>query len=58
MGIMAIINLVVLFKLGKISVEIYNDCFVQLKAGKTPVFKVSNIKSLKGLENEIECWEK
>ncbi len=58
MGIMAIINLVVLFKLGKISVETYNDYFVQLKAGKTPVFKVSNIKSLKGLENEIECWEK
>lgn len=58
MGIMATINLVVLFKLGKISIETYYDYFSQIKEGKTPVFKVSNIKSLKGLEDEIECWEK
>lgn len=58
MGIMAMINLVVLFKLGKISVETYYDYFSQVKAGKEPVFKVSNIKSLKGLEDQIECWEK
>ncbi|SHH54054.1 alanine or glycine:cation symporter, AGCS family [Anaerosphaera aminiphila DSM 21120] len=58
MGIMALINLVVLFALGKIAVETYYDYFSQLKEGKEPVFKVSNIESLKGLEDEIECWDK
>ena len=58
MGLMAMINLVVLLKLGKISVEIYYDYFSQIDAGKDPEFKVSNIKTLKGLEDKIDCWEK
>lgn len=58
MGVMAIINLIVLLKLGKISIEAYNDYFKQVKEGKKPVFKISNLKSLKGLENKIDCWEK
>lgn len=58
MGVMAIINLIVLLKLGKISIEAYNDYFKQVKEGKKPVFKISNFKSLKGLENKIDCWEK
>lgn len=58
MGIMAMINLVVLILIGKISVEAYYDYFRQVDAGKTPVFKVSNLKTLKGLEDKIDCWEK
>ncbi|RVU55044.1 alanine/glycine:cation symporter family protein [Anaerosphaera multitolerans] len=58
MGIMALINLVVLLALGKIAVETYYDYFSQLKEGKEPVFKVSNIKSLKNLEDKVECWDK
>lgn len=58
MGVMAIINLAVLLKLGKISIEAYKDYFRQVKEGKTPQFRISNLNSLKGLENKIECWEK
>lgn len=58
MAIMALINLVVLILIGKIAIETYYDYTSQIKAGKDPVFKVSNIKSLKGLEDKIDCWEK
>ena len=58
MGIMATINLVVLILIGKIAIDTYYDYFRQIDAGQTPVFKVSNIKSLKGLEDKIDCWEK
>lgn len=58
MGIMATINLVVLIKLGKIAIEAYQDYFSQLKSGKEPEFRISNLKTLKGLEDKIGCWKK
>lgn len=57
MGFMALINLIVLFFLGKIAVEIYYDYFNQLKEGKDPVFHVKDIKSLEKYKDEITVWD-
>ncbi len=46
MGIMAVINLVVLIFLGKISVGVYNDYMKQLKEGKDPI-NPEDVKELK-----------
>lgn len=52
MGAMAVINLIVIIKLGPVAFEAFNDYVSQLKDGKDPVFSAKNIS---GLEN-IECW--
>lgn len=53
MGLMAILNLVVIFILGKISFKVLDDYVAQRKAGKNPEFHASSIPGLKG----AECWE-
>jgi alanine or glycine:cation symporter, AGCS family len=52
MGIMAIVNLVAITMLGKIAYAALKDYSDQRKAGKNPVFHVSNIEGLKN----VECW--
>ena len=58
MGIMAVINLVVLIFLGKISVGVYNDYMKQLKEGKDPVFNPEDVKELKPYLDKITAWNK
>ena len=58
MGIMAVINLVVLIFLGKISVGVYNDYMKQLKEGKDPVFNPGDVKELKPYMDKITAWNK
>lgn len=58
MGLMAIINLVVLIFLGKISVGVYNDYFKQLNEGKDPVFNPRDIKELEPYLDKITAWKK
>lgn len=53
MGAMAVINLVVILKLGPIAFAALNDYVSQLKDGKDPVF---NAKNIPGLKN-IDCWK-
>ncbi|MBX9955113.1 alanine:cation symporter family protein [Peribacillus simplex] len=52
MGIMAIINLIAIVLLGKIAFAALGDYMKQKKAGRNPVFHVSNIPGLKN----VECW--
>ena len=52
MGIMALINLPVIVRLGKIAMAALNDYVKQKKAGKDPVFKAADI----GLEGQTEFW--
>lgn len=52
MGCMAVINLIVITKLGPIAFETFSDYVSQLKDGKNPVF---NAESIPGL-GEVECW--
>lgn len=52
MGTMAVINLIVISKLGPIAFATFNDYVKQLKEGTNPVFKASNIKGL----SKVECW--
>lgn len=52
MGIMALINLPVIVRLGKIALAALNDYVKQRKAGEDPVFKAANI----GLEGQTEFW--
>ena len=52
MGFMAIINLVVIFILGKWAFKILDDYTAQRKAGKDPVFVAENIEGLP----PTECW--
>ncbi|NRG43950.1 alanine:cation symporter family protein [Bacillus sp. CRN 9] len=52
MGLMAIINLIAIALLGKISFAALADYQKQKKSGKDPVFHVNNIKGLKN----VECW--
>ncbi len=53
MGIMAVINVPVIFVLGKKALAVINDYEVQRKEGKNPVFYAKNV----GLENEVEFWK-
>lgn len=53
MGLMAVLNLVVIFLLGKVAFKVLDDYVKQRKAGKNPEFKASSIPGLKG----AECWE-
>lgn len=54
MGIMAIINLVVILKIGGIALETYQDYKAQLKAGKDPEFHSGRIKSI---TTPLEAWD-
>lgn len=53
MGMMAVINLVVIFLLGKVAFKTLDDYTMQRKKGRNPVFKASSIPGLTG----AECWE-
>ncbi|MDD6785097.1 MAG: alanine/glycine:cation symporter family protein [Eggerthellales bacterium] len=53
MGFMAIINLIVIFMLGKWAFKILDDYTEQRNAGKDPVFVASSIPGLP----ETECWK-
>ena len=52
MGFMAIINLVVIFMLGKWAFKLLDDYTAQRNAGKDPVFVAENIPGLP----PTECW--
>ena len=52
MGIMALINLPVIVRLGKIALAALNDYVKQRKAGKDPVFQAADV----GLEGQTEFW--
>lgn len=54
MGMMAVMNLIVIFLLGKVAYQVLNDYTSQRKQGKDPVFYSDNIPGLKG----AECWER
>ena len=58
MGIMAVINLIVLISLGKISVGVYNDYIKQRNDGKDPVFNPRDVKELELFIDEITAWDK
>ena len=58
MGIMAVINLIVLISLGKISVGVYNDYIKQRDEGKDPVFNPRDVKELELFIDEITAWDK
>ncbi|WP_078414145.1 alanine/glycine:cation symporter family protein [Priestia abyssalis] len=53
MGLMAIVNLIAIVLLGKISFGALNDYITQKKAGKDPVFYADSIEGLKN----IESWD-
>lgn len=53
MGIMAVINLYVIIRVGGIAVETYHDYVDQVKQGKNPVFDPKRIKSLIGGETLV-----
>lgn len=53
MGAMALINMPVIFILGKYAVRALKDYDRQRKAGKEPVFKAKDI----GLEDKTEYWQ-
>ena len=50
MGLMAVINLIVIAKLGPITYEALKDYTRQRKEGKNPVFKASSIPELENIE--------
>ena len=52
MGTMAVINLIVIWKLCPIAFATFDDYMKQLKAGKNPVFNAKNIKGL----GKVQCW--
>ncbi|MDQ0230352.1 alanine/glycine:cation symporter family protein [Metabacillus malikii] len=52
MGLMAIINLIAIVLLGKISIAALNDYTKQKANGRNPIFHVTNIKGLKN----VEAW--
>ena len=58
MGIMAVINLIVLISLGKISVGVYNDYIKQRNDVKDPVFNPRDVKELEPFIDEITAWDK
>jgi AGCS family alanine or glycine:cation symporter len=53
MGLMAVINLIAIFLLGRVAIAAMKDYIEQRKQGKDPVFYASSIK---GLTN-TECWD-
>ncbi|ERN51478.1 alanine:cation symporter family protein [Alkalihalophilus marmarensis] len=53
MGLMAVLNLVVIFLIGKVALDVLKDYTSQRKAGKNPVFYARNITGLKN----TECWD-
>ncbi|WXR61517.1 alanine/glycine:cation symporter family protein [Peptostreptococcaceae bacterium AGR-M142] len=53
MGLMALINLIAIFLLGKIAILALKDYKSQKDAGKNPIFSKHSIA---GLEN-VECWD-
>ncbi|SMB82856.1 alanine or glycine:cation symporter, AGCS family [Desulfonispora thiosulfatigenes DSM 11270] len=53
MGLMAIINLIAIFLLGKIAFAALDDYVKQKRQGKDPVFHANSIKGLKN----VECWD-
>ncbi|KGK84196.1 alanine/glycine:cation symporter family protein [Clostridium sp. HMP27] len=54
MGLMALLNIAVIFKLSKIVSKVAQDYIAQKREGKDPVFYAENID---GLVN-VECWSK
>lgn len=54
MGIMAVVNLIVITKLGPIAYVTFDDYVSQLRDGKSPVFYAENIPGLR----KVECWGK
>ncbi len=53
MGLMAIMNLLVIFKLRKVVLKVLEDFIAQKRAGKDPVFHAESIEGLL----HAECWE-
>lgn len=53
MGLMTVINIYAIIRLGKIAKLCLDDYLVQKRAGKNPVFKAKNI----GITDGIECWD-
>lgn len=53
MGLMAIINIPVIFILGNKALAVLKDYESQRKEGKTPVFLAKNV----GMEDEVELWK-
>lgn len=53
MGLMALINLIVIWKLGPIAFATFDDYVKQLKAGNNPVFNPKDIPDL----GKVECWK-
>jgi len=51
---MAVVNLIVITKLGPIAYATFEDYVSQLKSGKNPVFDPDNIPGL----GKVECWGK
>jgi alanine or glycine:cation symporter, AGCS family len=54
MGLMATVNLIAIFLLGKFAFRALNNYTKQLKEGKNPIFHRNSIEGV----SEIECWEK
>lgn len=52
MGFMAVINLLVIWKLSPIAFATFKDYVEQLKLGKNPVFDPNNIPQI----GNVECW--
>lgn len=52
MGIMAVVNLIVITKLGPIAYATFEDYVSQLKEGKNPVFDPKKIPGL----SKVQCW--
>jgi len=54
MGLMATVNLIAIFLLGKFAFRALNHYTAQRKQGKDPIFYKDSIEGV----GEIECWEK
>lgn len=54
MGCMAVVNLIVITKLGPIAFAAFDDYVSQLRDGRNPVFHADKIPSL----GKVECWRK
>lgn len=53
MGLMTIINIYAIIRLGKIAKLCLDDYLSQKAQGKDPVFKAENI----GLTEHVDCWK-
>lgn len=54
MGLMALVNLTVILKIGGIAIEIYDDYISQLHRGENPVFHADRIKRI---TTQLSCWK-